>query len=193
MLDISSKNLASKLSSLFSEYLSERQKLLSSAVSHHMGSSVYDDWWDYDDGYGEWWESSFQNPSCHNNHIDDDDYYPSYKKSVKKSKRGGKRTHSKKSKNIDSDVKILFYDDITDCRNVREFNSLYEFEEFMDSENIYISSSDQANLLKNKVTHCCKDPNFKSFESPWLITDSTYGGLRWLCASDEEELVNYYG
>ena len=170
MLDISSKNLASKLSSLFSEYLSERQKLLSSAVSHHMGGSVYDDWWDYDD-----------------------DYYPSYKKSVKKSKRGGKRTHSKKSKNIDSDVKILFYDDITDCRNVREFNSLYEFEEFMDSENIYISSSDQANLLKNKVTHCCKDPNFKSFESPWLITDSTYGGLRWLCASDEEELVNYYG
>ena len=217
MLSICCNNLSSKLSELFSSYLKESSKLVYGRSSYgNWWDDEYDDYSDWWDSYYECYGTSSKNygisHSCHN---DDDDYYPSYRqKSFKKSSKRGIRGKGKKYKGVTiydsdsldddlpftsdidsdntlaSDVTIHFYDDILNPDSKRTFNSLYDFEEFLDSENIYVSSTDQASLLRNKINHCCKDPNFKSSNMPWLITDPTYGGLRWLCAANDEDI--YY-
>ena len=210
MLDICCKNLSSKFSELFSSYLCESSKIVYSSGGGSYWDDYYDDygssWWDNDYWYDEYDYKPKKgvNMINHSSHNDNDDYYPSYKqKSFKKNKRG---VRGKKNKGVtiydsdtidsvddnvnNSDITIHYYDDVMNPSNKRTFNSLYEFEEFLDSENIYVSSSDQASLLRNHVSHCCKDPNFKTLDTPWLLTDPTYGGLRWLCASIDEDI--YY-
>jgi hypothetical protein len=206
MLDICCNNLSAKFSELFSSYLRECSKVI------YTRGGYWDDF--YDDMNGDWWDNGYwydEMPSSsvkviNKKHYqsDDDEYYPSYKqKSFKKNKRVRGKKHkgvtiydsdaiesvSSSSKN-ESDITIHYYDDIMNPSSKRTFNSLYDFEEFLDSENIYVSSTDQASLLRNNVSHCCKDPNFKSLDTPWLITDPTYGGLRWLCAANDDEM--YY-
>lgn len=212
MLEICCNNLSSKFTKLFSSYLEECSKVIYSHCGYGGYWDGYDDndsWWDSYDDYYEPHNNRYG--VVHSCHTDDDDYYPSYrqksfKKSNKRGVRGGKKhkgvtiydsdalnamddlpfRESEDSKKVESDITIYFYDDLNNPDNKRVFHSLYDFEEFIDSENIYISSTDQASLLRNNVSHCCKDPNFKSLDTPWLITDSTYGGLRWLCSADED-------
>ena len=219
MLDICCKNLSNKLSDLFSSYVKESSKIVYSHGGYNWWDDDYDgyDGWYGDEWNDSFNARDFTNVrsinhSCHN---DGDDYYPSYrqksfKKSSKRGVRGGKKYKgvtvydsdalnasddlpfcaNQDNKKVESDITIYFYDDILNPDSRRTFHSLYDFEEFVDSENIYISSTDQAALLRNNVSHCCKDPNFSSTSNPWLITDPTYGGLRWLSAANQDDL--YY-
>ena len=184
--------------SLFKKYLEDLSKPI---YNQHCGySGWYNDEWDeWDDYYGD---------GCGYDYFFNGVGYSGSsqkKKSTigdvaifKKGKKRGKR--GKKGKCIplissdylyDTDeVTIYFYRDINNPDNKEIFYSLYEFNEFLDSEGIYISNYETKQLLNRSISHCCIDPSFKSLKGePWLMSDSSYGGLAWSSCNDSDDLL----
>lgn len=186
--------------SLFKKYLEDISKPI---YNKYCGcDSWYDDWDDYGDYYGDGYDYFFDGVG-----------YPGYHQkkkssignvSVKKQKKRGKRGSGKKSKcvplynNINSEilsdnlydndeVTIYFYRDINDPDNKEIFYSLYDFNEFLDSEGIYVSQYETRQLLNRSISHCCIDSSFGG--EPWLLSDSSYGGLAWSVCHDNDEVI----
>ena len=190
MLKLKKRNL--DISTLFKEYLSSLSRVI-----HYSPSSSYlfDDYWDdYDDGYDYWNEYC----SSNSHHISSIDRVCGNKKGVKFSSKRGKRG-SKKGKSIplysddnflyDSDeVTIYFYRDINDPDKKEIFYSLYDFNEYLDGEGIYVSEYETKEIMKRCITHCCVDPYLRGVKNePWLISDSSYGSLVWqVCGSNDD-------
>lgn len=183
--------------SLFQEYLEESSKSI--YHSQYGYSDWYDDEWDnwYSDYYGDCcgFDNFYNGSSQKKNTIGNISIIKkgSDKKSHKRGKRGGKRGRCiplyKNDALCDSDeVTIYFYRDINNPNDKEIFYNLYEFNEFLDSEGIFVDSYETRNLLNRSISYCCVDPSLvESKGEPWLISDSSYGGLAWsVCGSNDD-------
>lgn len=183
---------------LFQEYLEESSKPISHSQCCY--GDWYDDEWDnwYGDYYGDCcgYDAFYNGSSQKKNTIGNISIIKkdSEKKKHKRGKRGSKRSHCVPLYNdvlCDSDeVTIYFYRDINNPDDKAIFYNLYEFNEFLDSEGIFVNSYETRNLLNRSISHCCVDPSLvESKGEPWLISDSSYGGLAWsVCGSNDELL-----
>ena len=97
---------------------------------------------------------------------------------------------------IDSSTKthnkvIYFYDNVINPTERLEFGDVHSFDEYCQENHISISDYDCKQLLSNDVTHCCVSPYGSSMGGEkLLISDTSYGGLRWLCCEDDAELCS---
>lgn len=202
------KKCSSDITTLFEEYLEELSKPKYNYYGGHCG--WYDDWYDDDDWdgyYGDYYDGSgygtlFRGIGCNN----------SKKKTtigdtavIKKSHKRGKRGKGKKGKSVplydyesetsnlygSDEVTIYFYRDINNPDDKEIYYNLYEFSEFLDSEGIYVSEFETRQLLNRSISHCCIDPSFADLKGePWLISDSSFGGLSWAVCGDTDELMS---
>lgn len=101
-----------------------------------------------------------------------------------------KKAHHQEVDNSDfGDKEVYYYRDYNDPDTYEKFFSLYEFDEFCNSEGIYVSQEEVMNLMRRDISHCCIDPASASlYGQASLVTDSSYGGLRWACAESDEEI-----
>ena len=202
------KKCSSDISALFKEYLEE---LTNPKYDYYgCGSRYFYDWYDdewdnyYDDyyeGYGSLFNGYY--PSHHNkkkgNAIGNTAVV---KKSHKRGKRGKKKFTNKcvplydynkdaeSLYNID-EVTIYFYRDINNPDDKEIYYNLYEFNDFLEDEGIYVSDYEARQLMNRSISHCCIDPNIVGVKSePWLVSDSSYGGLSWNVSSDNDELLS---
>ena len=74
---------------------------------------------------------------------------------------------------------IIFYKDITNELDYREFHSLKAFNDYCDKENIYIPRFDASNLEYWSEVHCCLDPGDLVYGEKTLVTDRNYDVLYW--------------
>ena len=193
MLKLKKRNL--DISSLFSEYLSSLSRVIHYSPS---SSSLFDDYYgydDYDDGYDYWNDYGI----CDSRHFTSsvDRVCGIGKKKVGKvSTKRGKR--GKKGRCVplydslyDSDeVTIYFYRDINNPDDKEIFYSLYEFNEYLDSEGIYLSTYETKQIMNRSITHCCIDPCLQGTKGePWLISDSSYGSLVWQVSGTNDDII----
>ena len=188
------------ISSLFISYLEELSK-----PKYTYYGGYYDDWYgdEWDDWYGDGcgYDSFFHGMGGYSN-VNQKKNTIGDIVTTKKGKKRGKRGKGKKGKCIplynyendnlyDSDeVTIYFYRDINNPDDKEIFYNLYEFNEFLDSEGIYVSKYETKQLMNNSISHCCVDPSFADLKGePWLISDSSYGGLSWAVSGDNDDLL----
>lgn len=181
---------------LFQEYLEESSKPI--YHSQYGYGDWYDDEWDnwYSDYYGDCcgYDHFYNGASQKKNTIGNISIIKKdgEKKSHKRGKRGSKRGRCvplyKNESLCDSDeVTIYFYRDINNPDDKEIFYNLYEFNEFLNSEGIFVNSYETRNLLNRSISHCCVDPSLVEIKGePWLVSDSSYGGLAWsVCGNDD--------
>lgn len=99
-----------------------------------------------------------------------------------------------------SDKLIYYYDDILDESSKTVFYDVFDFDEYCKEQGIDISDYDVRQLLSNSVSHCCINPYTKNIDGQQLLmVDASYGGLRWLCCEndndlfDSEDVIDYQG
>lgn len=193
MLHIKKKRL--DISSSFSSYLKALEEQILQYSSYPYGD-YYDD---YDDYYGDCLpfydvygcgsmiterKTSCIDSVCHKS--------TERIKSNKRGHRGSKRGRCIPLYNdtlCDSDeVTIYFYRDINNPDTKEIFYNLYEFNEFLESEGIFVSKYETKQLMNRSISHCCIDPAFVGIKSePWLISDSSLGSLVWqVCGSNDD-------
>ena len=126
---------------------------------------------------------------------DDDIVYPL------KYNKNSKCTSSSSSKNVrysdnednlfsrfDDDKKIYYYSDMNNPDdNVSTFYSVFDFDRFLDEEGISVNESDIQSLLNRSVSHCCINPFVKNRLE--LMTDSSFGGLHYQYAENNDDLL----
>lgn len=126
---------------------------------------------------------------------DDDIVYPL------KYNKNSKCTSSSSSKNVrysdnednlfsrfDDDKKIYYYSDMNNPDdNVSIFYSVFDFDRFLDEEGISVNESDIQSLLNRSVSHCCINPFVK--DRLELMTDSSFGGLHYQYAENNDDLL----
>jgi hypothetical protein len=200
------KKCSSDISTLFKEYLDDLTKPKYDYYGY--GSRCFNDWYDdewdnyYDDYYDDYGNLFGSYHTSHSNkkkgNIIGDTAV--VKKSHKRGKRGKKKMNkcvplydydndAKSLYNID-EVTIYFYRDINNPDDKVIFHSLYEFNEFLDSEGIYVSDTETRQLMNRSISHCCVDPNIVGIKNePWLVSDSSYGCLSW-SVSDDDDLLS---
>lgn len=197
---------------LFKSFLDEYDKL-----ERNRYQSFWDDYDDYGCGAWDGWDDYYDryyptNVSFQNNRAKRllEDYQEKF--SVGKSnKRGSRGKHKSKciplypngkNKKRYSDNKgnmfdkrgddkvIYFYDDIDNPEDVTIFYNVYDFDKFLDEEGISVNECEVTNLLTRSVSHCCVNPKERLIGHNTLLTDSSYGNLRWECAESNDELVD---
>ena len=199
------KKCSSDITTLFEEYLEE---LYNTKYDFYgCGSRYFDDWYDdeWDNYYGDYYDSYgslFSGYHSHHgkkkrNSIDETSII---KKCHKRGKRGKKKSKCVPLYDYDKDavslydsdeVTIYFYRDINNPDDKEIYYSLYEFNEFLDSEGIYVSDYEVRQLTNRSISHCCIDPSVIGIKSePWLISDSSYGGLSWSVSGDNDDLMS---
>lgn len=129
------------------------------------------------------------------NDDDNDVVYPL--KGVKKSKcKSSSSKHVRYSDNIDNlfsksddDKMIYYYSDMNNPDdNVSIFYSVFDFDKFLDEEGIYVNESDIQSLLSRSISHCCINPSVCGSRLE-LMTDSSFGGLHYQYADNNDELL----
>lgn len=84
---------------------------------------------------------------------------------------------------------IYFYDNPINPSERLEFSDVHSFDEYCQKNHISLSDYECQQLLANDTIHCCVSPYGASMGGEkLLISDTSYGGLRWLCCSDNSEL-----
>lgn len=207
MLQLKKKRL--DLCSLFESYLKESSNISYSGQPYqgYYGDEWYDDW--YDNWYG-----GYDYSGCnHGIDINGDLIVYGNKKGKKKvnasSTKRGKRGSKKKciplyDNNIsqgvfgdslycDDEVTIYYYPDINDTDTCEIFYSLHEFSDYLDRLGVYVSKYEVNQIMNRSITYCCIDPccEFSNGE-PWLVTDSSLGGLLWSVGSVSNDDNGYY-
>lgn len=198
---------------IFKNFLDEYEKIKISRYS----SSFWDDYDDY--GYGAWGDNwgyderyypcnvSFQNNRA-KRLLEDYQEKFSVGKSNKRGSRGkhkskciplypngkNKKRYSDNKGNMfdkrGDDKVIYFYSDIDNPEDATVFYNVFDFDKFLDEEGISVSENEVNNLLTRSVSHCCVNPKERLLGRNMLLTDSSYGNLRWECAESNDELVN---
>lgn len=110
----------------------------------------------------------------------------------KKAKKHNKSQHHNDFEDFLTTREVYFYRDYNNPDNYEQFHSLVDFSEFCESEGIYVDDDEASALMAREVSHCCINPSSNHKSVPSLITDSSYGGLRWSCAEEDEELIESY-
>lgn len=193
MIQLKKKRL--DLGSLFATYLEECSKIKYSS-SPYCYDGYYGD--DYDDWYNEWYGGGFDNYAAEYDMNGDLIVYgKKSKKKVTKSvgtKRG--KRGSKKSKCIplysdndsifneslysEDEVTIYYYPDVNNMDERKVFFNLHDFSDYLDNMGIYVSSYEVSQILNRSISHCCIDPCYEGSKGePWLVSDSSIGGLLW--------------
>ena len=127
---------------------------------------------------------------------DDDIVYP-----LKYNKNSKCNSSSSSSKNVrysdnednlfssfDDNKKIYYYSDMNNPDdNVSTFYSVFDFDRFLDEEGISVNESDIQSLLNRSVSHCCINPFVK--DRLELMTDSSFGGLHYQYAENNDDLL----
>lgn len=197
--------------SLFKDYLDEYEKM--ERMNYH--SSYWNDYYDDDwDNYGDFYDSYYS----YNNHFQSkrakrllEDYQNAFSlnKNNKRGCRGSGKHKSKciplypngKNKKRYSDIKnnmfdkrgddkiIYFYDDINNPDDVTIFYNVFDFDKFLDESGITVNEFEINNLLTRSVSHCCLNPKERLNGHATLLTDTSYGNLRWSCADSNDELI----
>jgi hypothetical protein len=201
------KKCSSDISTLFEEYLEELSK--PKYDYYGCGSRYFDDWYDdewdnyyddYYDGYGNLFGGYHTHHSKKKRSTIDDTTV--VKKGHKRGKRGKKKFTNKVVPLYDYDkdavslydsdeVTIYFYRDINNPDDKDIYYNLYEFNDFLENEGIYVSEYEVRQLMNRNISHCCIDPSVIGIKSePWLISDSSYGGLSWNVSGDNDELLS---
>lgn len=125
---------------------------------------------------------------------DDDVVYPL--KGGKKSKgKFSSSKHARYSDNEDNlfsksddDKMIYYYSDMNNPDdNVSIFYSVFDFDKFLDEEGVYVNDSDIQSLLSRSISHCCINPCVD--DRLELMTDSSFGGLHYQYAENNDELL----
>lgn len=191
---------------LFLKYM-ETYERLEREYYANLYNDYYDDWGDYGDYYDDY------NPYYQRLRAEEllDNYHKNFSvgKSNKRGCRGGNKHHkcislysSKSSKKRYSDIRnnmfdsrgddkiIYYYDDIDNPDSATTFYNVYDFDKFLDEEGISVPQSEIDNLLSRSVSHCCINPKTRLSGQLVLLTDKTYGELRWECADANEELID---
>ena len=194
------KKCSTDITTLFEEYLEELSK---PKYNYYGQGHWYDDWYDDDYYDGSGYGTLFRGVGCGVTNSQKKKNTIGDTAVIKKNTKRGKRGKGKKGKCIplydtdgqdlyDSDeVTIYFYRDINNPDDKEIFYNLYEFNEYLDSEGIYVSKYETKQLLNRSISHCCIDPSFADFKGePWLISDSSFGGLSWTVCGDAEELLS---
>ena len=89
---------------------------------------------------------------------------------------------------FDDDKKIYYYSDMNNPDdNVSTFYSVFDFDRFLDEEGISVNESDIQSLLNRSVSHCCINPFVK--DRLELMTDSSFGGLHYQYAENNDDLL----
>ena len=125
---------------------------------------------------------------------DDDIVYPlKYNKNSKRTSSSSKNVrYSDNEDNLfsrfDDDKKIYYYSDMNNPDdNVSTFYSVFDFDKFLDEEGISVNESDIQSLLNRSVSHCCINPFVKNRLE--LMTDSSFGGLHYQYAENNDDLL----
>ena len=125
---------------------------------------------------------------------DDDIVYPlRYNKNSKCNSSSSKNVrYSDNEDNLfsrfDDDKKIYYYSDMNNPDdNVSTFYSVFDFDKFLDEEGISVNESDIQSLLNRSVSHCCINPFVKNRLE--LMTDSSFGGLHYQYAENNDDLL----
>lgn len=171
----------------------------------------YDGWGDWDDNWG--YDERYYpcNVSFQNNRAKRllEDYQEKFSvgKSNKRGSRGkhkskciplypngnNKKRYSDNKNNMfdkrGDDKVIYFYDDIDNPEEATIFYNVFDFDKFLDEEGISVNECEVTNLLTRSVSHCCVNPKERLMGRNTLLTDSSYGNLRWECAESNDELV----
>lgn len=125
---------------------------------------------------------------------DDDIVYPlRYNKNSKCNSSSSKNVrYSDNEDNLfssfDDNKKIYYYSDMNNPDdNVSTFYSVFDFDRFLDEEGISVNESDIQSLLNRSVSHCCINPFVK--DRLELMTDSSFGGLHYQYAENNDDLL----
>lgn len=199
------KKCSSDITTLFAEYLEELSK--PKYDYYGCGSRYFDDWYDdewdnyyddYYDGYGNLFGGYHSHHSKKKRNTIDETAV--VKKSHKRGKRGKKKNKCVPLYDYDKDalslygsdeVTIYFYRDINNPDDKEIYYNLYEFNDFLEDNGIYVSDFEARQLMNRSISHCCIDPSVIGIKSePWLISDSSYGGLSWNVSGDNDELLS---
>lgn len=120
-----------------------------------------------------------------------------------KEKTKGRHKHGKKI--FDADFKasdmlydaelnskiIYYYRDVNNPEDVEMFDSLHDFDEFMNEEGIEISDEEVTKLMSREISHCALNPLDRIAKNRLrLMSSSSYGDLRFTNA--ELEYEGYY-
>lgn len=214
---ITLKNKKPSLLTTFNKYLEEEKKreeeesikfsqspeYLKYLVMRYGGMYCHpteeDDYDDFDMGYGKSkkaWKRTKR--------FLEDSFGHSSKKHNKRGKRGGSNKKKKYKELFDDDSMGMSYDSSLEDKTIyyyRDFNNpddveiffnLHDFDQFLEEEGIDVSADEVTNLMTRDISHCCINPDIKSTGGTvQLITDSSYGGLYWSCASEDSFSNDY--
>lgn len=192
--------------SLFKDYLSEYERLENEYINSYW--SRFDNYYDDDD-----WDNYYPYDNTFPSHRAKkllNSYHNAFGvgKSNKRGCRGkgkskciplypngksSKRYSDNKNNMFDKrgdDKIIYFYDDIDNPDDATIFYNVYDFDKFLDEEGISVNECEVQNLLTRSISHCCINPKERLLGNLTLITDMSYGNLRWECASSNDELVD---
>ena len=104
----------------------------------------------------------------------------------------GKKRYSDNKANMFSshdDTMIFWYDDVDNPDNNLTFYSIFDFDKFLEENGINVSSEEINNLMSRGLSHCCLNPSKCRDGILEIMSDSSYGGLRWACAESDDELL----
>lgn len=109
------------------------------------------------------------------------------------------KKNKKKKKNEDTVVDLLykgeekkfiyFYPDVNKRDSRNEYNSLFELDAFLDSENIDIDEETIQFLLHHPVIHCAVKETEHGLKL--LVCENSWGNLVFTCCQNMEDLENY--
>lgn len=89
----------------------------------------------------------------------------------------------------DEEKKIVLYRTLADENDTYEWDSVYEFNEWLQENNIYVKDSDVIYILNNDEVHCCLDP---TTSDKILVTARSYGDLIWDLTGADADLIKEY-
>ena len=85
--------------------------------------------------------------------------------------------------------KIVFHRDLSDEDDTYEWDNVFEFNEWLQENNIFIKDSDASYILNNTEVHCCLDP---ATSDKALVTDRSFGDLIWTLTGADADLIKEY-
>jgi len=174
--------------------VNDRNLSLAYGYSDYYDDDMYDSYYNGEDDENAYWDRlrDLRNKYSVKGSKKKDTKNPMYS-DVDKTHGNKRKKKYDKSKNV-----IYYYKDVNNPDVYEYFDNLYEFDNFLENNNIYVSDYELQNLMHRVISHCCirpsslKSPKYLELDSslltPTLISDSSYGGLRWSCAEDDDEL-----
>lgn len=116
-----------------------------------------------------------------------------YKKNNKRNKKVFDADFNESSMLYDAELNsktIYYYRDVNNPNDCEIFNSLHEFDEFMNEEGIEVSDEEVTKIMSREISHCALNPNDRIAKNRLrIMSSSSYGDLRFTNAELEYECL----